>query len=256
MSAQPDIDPQIQNNLNQPRQASWRQYARLAVGSDAPGPFLRHELVTGALSGFPGALGLWLRRKLYPGLLAACGRGLILGRHVTIRGSGRIRLGKNVAIDDNAVLDARGAEASIEIGDGVLISRNTIVRARNGRIAIGAGSDVGANCILATDSRLEIGRDVLIAAFTYVTAGGHHRYEDPAVPIIRQGFVSKGGVTIGDDVWLGSHVAVLDGVSIGSGCVVGAHSLVNKSLAARSVAWGVPAIRQRERTAAPPLSPA
>lgn len=256
MSAQSEVDQQIQNNLNQPQQAAWRQYARLAVGDDALGPFLRHELVTGALCGFPGALGLWLRRKLYPGLLAACGRGLIVGRNVTIRGSGRIRLGKNVAIDDNAVLDARGAAASIEIGDGVLISRNTIVRARNGRIAIGAGSDIGANCILGTDSKLEIGRDVLIAAFTYVTAGGHHRYNDPAVPIIRQGFVSKGGVTIGDDVWLGSHVAVLDGVSIGSGSVVGAHSLVNKSLAERSIAWGVPATRRRERTAAAPHSPA
>jgi len=250
MSEQPDISRQIQNNLNQPNQASWRQYARLAVGGEALGPFLRYELVTGALSGFPGALGLWLRRKLYPGLMAACGRGLILGRNVTIRGAARIRIGKNVAIDDNAVLDARGAEASIENGDGVLISRNTIIRTRNGRIAIGAGSDVGSNCILGTDSRLEIGRDVLIAAFTYVTAGGHHRYDDPAVPIIRQGFISKGGVTIGDDVWIGSHTAVLDGVAIGSGCVVGAHSLVNKSLAARSIAWGIPATRQRERAPA------
>jgi acetyltransferase-like isoleucine patch superfamily enzyme len=250
VNAQPEISQQIQNNLNQPHQASWRQYARLAVGGEALGPFLRYELVTGTLSGFPGALGLWLRRKAYTGLFGACGRGLILGRNVTIRGAARIRIGKNVAIDDNAVLDARGAEASIEIGDGVLISRNTIVRTRNGRIAIGAGSDVGSNCILGTDSRLEIGRDVLIAAFTYVTAGGHHRYDDPSVPIIRQGFISKGGVTIGDDVWIGSHVAVLDGVSIGSGSVVGAHSLVNKSLAERSIAWGIPATRQRERASA------
>ncbi len=254
MSEQPDIDQQIQHSLNQPDQASWRQYARLAVGGEALGPFLHYEFVTGALAGFPGALGLWLRRKLYPGLFASCGRGLIIGRNVTIRGAARIRLGKNVALDDNVVLDARGAKAEIEIGDGVLVSRNTIIRARNGRIAIGAGSDVGTNCLLATDSRLDIGRDVLLAAFAYIAAGGHHRYDDPSVPIIRQGFVSKGGVTIGDDVWVGSHTVVLDGVSIGSGCVVGAHSLVNKSLGDRSIAWGVPATRQRER-AAPAAAP-
>lgn len=251
MREQPDIDQQIQQNLHQPGQSSWRQYARLAVGSDALGALIRYEFITGLLGGLGGALGLWLRRKLYPGLFASCGRGLIVGRNVTIRGAARIRLGKNVALDDNAVLDARGASAAIEIGDDVLVSRNTVIRARNGRIAIGAGSDIGTNCLLATDSRLEIGREVLLAAYTYISAGGHHRYDDPAVPIIRQGFVSKGGVTIADDVWIGSHTTVLDGVSIGTGCIVGAHSLVNKPLGDRAVAWGVPAVKQRERPAPP-----
>lgn len=241
------MDPQIQKNLHSPDTASWRQYARLAVGREGVGALLHYELVTGMLSGWPGAGGLWLRRKLYPGLLGSCGRGLIIGRNVTIRGASRIRLGRNVAIDDNVVLDARGAEASIELGDGVLISRNTILRARNGRIAIGAGSDIGANGLLATDSRLEMGRDVLIAAYVYVTAGGNHRYDDISRPIIRQGFTSKGGVRIGDDVWIGAQSTVLDGVAIGTGCVVGAHSLVNRSLAERSVAWGVPAVRRHER---------
>ncbi|HMO50390.1 MAG TPA: acyltransferase [Kiritimatiellia bacterium] len=252
MNDVPHIDQQIQKNLNQPNQPSWRQYARLAVGSEALGPFLRYEALTGLLGGFPGAFGLWLRRKSYPLLLGACGRGLIVGRNVTLRGASRIRIGKNVAIDDNVVIDARGADASIEIGDGVLISRNTIIRARNARISIGAGSDIGANCLLATDSRLEVGRDVLVAAYTYITAGGHHRYDDPETPIIRQGFISKGGVTIGDDVWIGSHGSILDGVTIGSGCVIGAHSLVNKSIDARGIAWGIPAVRRRERGAAAP----
>ncbi|MDY0146228.1 MAG: hypothetical protein RBS84_09620, partial [Kiritimatiellia bacterium] len=200
MNEQPVIDQQIQKNLHSPDAASWRQYARLAVGREGLGALLHYELVTGALSGWAGAAGLWLRRKLYPGLLASCGRGLIIGRNVTIRGAARIHIGRNVAIDDNVVLDARGAEASIKLGDGVLISRNTILRARNGRIAIGEGSDIGANCVLATDSQLEIGRDVLLAAYVYVTAGGNHRYEDVTTPIIRQGFSSKGGVHIGDDV--------------------------------------------------------
>ena len=249
MNENREIEQQIQKNLHVPGESSWRQYARLAVGREGFGALLRYELVTGPLSGWPGAAGLWLRRKLYPGLLGGCGRGLIVGRNVTIRGAANIRLGRNVAIDDNVVLDARGAEASIELGDGVLISRNTILRARNGRLAIGAGSDIGANCLLATDSRLEIGSEVLIAAYVYVTAGGTHRYDDVSRPIIQQGFERKGGVRIGDDVWIGAHSTVLDGVAIGSGCVVGAHSLVNHSLDDRGVAWGVPAVRRRDRGA-------
>lgn len=244
------IDQQIQKNIHQPQQASWRQYARLVVGSERLGPFLRHELVTGLLGSWPGAAGLWLRRKMYSGLFAACGRGLIAGRNVTLRGTANIKLGRNVALDDNVVLDARGPEALIEIGDGVLISRNTIIRARNGRIVIGDGADVGANCILATDSRLEIGCETLIAAFTYITAGGNHGYMDPTTPIIKQGFTSKGGVTIGDDVWLGSHTTVLDGVTVGRGAVIGAHSLVNKNIEPLAFAWGAPAVKRGQRGAA------
>lgn len=243
------LDQQIQKNINQPRQSSWRQYARLVVGTESLGALLRHEWRTGCFGSCAGAAGLWLRRKCYPGLFAACGRGLIVGRNVTLRGTANIRIGKNVAMDDNVVLDARGTDARIEIGDGVLISRNTIIRARNGRIAIGAGSDIGANCVLATDSKLEIGREVLIAAFTYITAGGNHNYRDPAVPIIQQGFTSKGGVVIGDDVWIGSHSTVMDGVTIGSGTVVGAHSLVNKAIEGSCIAWGVPAVKQKSRGA-------
>lgn len=244
------MEQQIQKNLNVAGEPAWRQYARLVVGGGGLGALLRHELVTGCFGNCPGALGLWLRRKLYPGLLGACGRGLIAGSQMTIRGAARIRLGNNVALDNNVVLDARGDNAEIVLGDNVLISRNTIIRARNGRIVIGEGSDIGANCLLATDSSLEIGREVLLAAYVYVAAGGNHRYDDVSRPIMQQGFVSKGGVRIGDDVWIGTHSTVLDGVTVGSGSVVGAHSLVNRSLAERSVAWGVPAVRRHERGAA------
>ncbi|MDZ4200477.1 MAG: acyltransferase, partial [Kiritimatiellia bacterium] len=197
--------------------------------------------------GWPGAAGLALRRAFYPMLFGAMGRGVTIGRNVTLRGASKIRIGRGVAIDDQVVLDARGDGGSIDIGDGVLISRNTILRARNGKIVIGAGSDIGANCILATDSRLEIGREVLVAAFCYLTAGGNHVYSDPNTPIIRQGFVSKGGVTIEDDVWIGSHTTVMDGVRIGKGTIVGSHSLVNKSLESLLLAWGSPALPRGKR---------
>jgi len=208
---------------------------------------LRYEFWTGLLGDCPGALGLALRRRCWRKLFGRCGRGVTIGRHVTLRGADRIFLGDRVVLDDNVVLDARGPRARIEIGDGALISRNTIVRNRGERLSIGAGSDIGANCIVATDSRLEIGRDVLLAAYTYITAGGNHNYADPDTPIIRQGFTSKGGVTLEDDIWIGAHTTITDGVRIGAGTIVGAHSLVNRDIEPRSIAWGVPARRQRAR---------
>jgi len=241
------MEQQIQNNLNQKNRASWRQFALLTVGTESLWALLRHEIVTGLLGGFPGALGFWLRRKIYPSLFASCGRGLIVGRNVTLRGTKKIHLGDNVALDDQTVLDARGEAACIKLGDRALISRNTIVRARNGLIQVGARADIGANCILATDSLLEIGDDALIAAFCYLIAGGNHRFDRTDVPINQQGFQSRGGIVLENDVWLGSHCAVQDGVRIGHGSIVGAHAMVNKSIEPLVIAWGVPAVKQRSR---------
>ncbi len=251
MNAEPAIDPQIQRALETPNQPRWKRYAALTVGTPGLGRLLLHELVTGLLGSCPGALGLALRAVGYRVLFPALGRGTTIGRNVTLRGTARIRIGRSVAIDDQVVLDARGPGASIEIGDGVILSRNTVVRARNGRIVIGAGSDIGTNCILATDSSLVIGRDVLVAAFCYLTAGGNHVFSDPDTPIIRQGMMSKGGIVVEDDVWIGSHASVLDGSHIETGTIIGAHALVNKRIPGRVIAWGQPARPQRTRSGEP-----
>ena len=59
----------------------------------------------------------------------------------------------------------------------------------------------------------------------------------------------KSPVRIGPDVWLGTKVTVLRGVSVGQGCVVAANAVVNKDLPAYSVAVGVPARVVRDRLA-------
>jgi|LakMenEpi03Aug12_release.lakeMendotaPanAssembly.Ray.scaffolds.fasta_scaffold194152_1 acetyltransferase-like isoleucine patch superfamily enzyme len=48
-------------------------------------------------------------------------------------------------------------------------------------------------------------------------------------------------VEIGNDVWIGANVNILDGVKIGHGAIIGANSLVTKNIPPYSVAFGVPA---------------
>ncbi|MBW1634629.1 MAG: acyltransferase [Deltaproteobacteria bacterium] len=238
---------QTQEQLKDCRVSAWRRYALLTVGRSRFGALLLYELITGTLCNFPGMAGFWLRQKFYRYIVSSLGKGVIIGRNVTIRGGAKIDIGDHVSIDDNVVIDARGENGLVLIGSGALISRNTILRARNASLTVGEGSDVGANCILATDSNLEVGKDVLIAAYSYLCAGGNHAYDRTDIPMIRQGFVSRGGVVIEDDVWIGSHAMIMDGVHIGKGSIIGVHSLVNKDIAEGSIAFGQPAVTRGNR---------
>ncbi|WP_352929524.1 acyltransferase [Mesorhizobium sp. M1088] len=87
---------------------------------------------------------------------------------------------------------------------------------------------------------LTIGRNCLIAPRVSIFAS-NHQYRDRNVDIRNQGTFSKGGIKIADDVWIGTGAIILDGVQIGEGCVVGAGSVVTKSLPDYAIVAGNPA---------------
>ena len=175
------------------------------------------------------------------------GRGISIGRNVTFRGPRKIFIGNNVVIEDGCCLDARGDNARIILGDNIVLARNTMLRTRGESIAIGDGTSIGANCIFGTDSNLVIGKDVLIAAYCYLAAGGSHNYDDSELPVIKQGVSRKGGIAIEDGAWIGAHTVVLDGAKILKGAIVGANSLVNSTLPGKSISFGTPAKIHRQR---------
>jgi acetyltransferase-like isoleucine patch superfamily enzyme len=221
-------------------------------GTSGWGPLLKHELITLVAQGIPGALGLALRRALYPSLLGACGRGVIFGQQVVLRHPGKIRIGNDVVIDDNCLLDAKGASnGGITIGDGVFIGRNTILSCKNGDIDLGNGVNIGFNCEIFSASRVSIGAQTLLAAYCYVI-GGDHDWSDAAAPVLAQGRQSS-GVSIGEGAWLGAGAKVLDGLSIGDRAVIGAGAVVREAVPAGAIAVGVPAriVGQREVMAQP-----
>ncbi len=224
-----------------------RKYAMLVTGKPSLAGLIRYEMVMKCFSGIFGGCGIFLRRLFYRSLLGGMGCNVVIGRHVVIRGPARIIMGNNVLIDDNCVLDARGENSEIKIGDGVVISRNTIIRARNALVSVGDGADIGCNCLLGTDSKLSVGREVLIGAYSYLCAGGRHRFDGPETSVISHGLEPGVGISVEDGAWIGARVTVLDGVTVGKGAVIGAHSLITKSMPAMSVSYGVPASVRRQR---------
>jgi len=244
--------PRAQDQLFDRRSSAREKYAQLVVGRSGWGALIKHELITLASQGVPGALGLALRQRLYPALLGSCGRGVVFGQNVVMRHPGKIHIGNDVVVDDNCLLDAKGTtNEGISIGSGVFIGRNTILSCKDGNIRLEDGANIGFNCELFSASRVHIGRDTLIAAYCYVI-GGDHDFSDPSVPVLTQVRRST-GVSVGDGVWLGAGAKILDGVTIGDRAVIGAGAVVRESVPAGAIAVGVPAriVSQREPAVTP-----
>ena len=229
-----------QDQLFDAATSSRGKYAALVVGRPGLFALLAYEFVITLAQPRAGALGLALRKMLYPLLLGACGRNVVFGQNVALRHPHKIRVGNNVVIDDNCLLDAKGeTNRGIRLGDGVFIGRNTILSCKNGDIDLGDGANVGFNCELFSASRVTVGRSVLMAAYTYVI-GGDHDFSDPAKAVIEQRRVSS-GVTIGDGAWIGAGAKILDGVTIGPHAVIGAAAVVREDVPAAAIAVGIPA---------------
>jgi acetyltransferase-like isoleucine patch superfamily enzyme len=235
-----DAIARIQEQLAALGKSPRTKYSDLIVGRPGIGALLKYEFVVTLAQSRAGALGLVLRKRLYPWLLGSCGRNVVFGQNVVLRHPHKIHIGHDVVIDDNCLLDAKGeTNRGIRIGDGVFIGRNTILSCKNGDIEVGDASNIGFNCELFSASRVTIGRSVLMAAYGYVI-GGDHDFSDPAKAVLAQSRTST-GVVIGDGVWMGAGAKVLDGVEIGPLAVIGAAAVVRENVPASAIAVGIPA---------------
>jgi virginiamycin A acetyltransferase len=131
----------------------------------------------------------------------------------------------------------------IVVGEGAVIDAFVKIKPAggDGDVVIGPGAVINSGCVLYSGHGIRIGANVLIAA-NCTFAATNHAFADPDRPIREQGFgASRGGIVIGDDVWIGANVVLLDGAHVGDGSVVGAASLVRGELPPFCIAYGVPA---------------
>ena len=238
-SERPPVIPRAQDQLFRGGSAR-NKYSALIVGRPGLGALIGYELVVLIAQSVPGALGLALRRALYPMLLGSCGRNVVFGQNVSLRHPHKIHIADNVVVDDQCLLDAKGeSNDGIRIGSGVFIGRNTILSCKNGDIALGDEANIGFNCEIFSASRVTIGAGTLVAAYAYLI-GGDHEAADRARPVNEQTRVSR-GIAVGAGAWIGAGAKVLDGVSIGDRAVVGAGAVVRSDVPAGATAVGVPA---------------
>ena len=232
--------PRAQDQLFAKETSAREKYAALVVGKTGLGSLLKYELIVMLTQTCPGALGLALRKTLYPLLLGSCGHNVVFGQNVVLRHPHKIHVRDNVVIDDNCLIDAKGeSNEGIRIGSGVFIGRNSILSCKNGDIELAQGANIGFNCEIFSASRVQIGANVLMAAYSYVI-GGDHDFSDPSRSVLEQTRHSV-GVTIGEGAWIGAGAKILDGVTVGEGAIIGAAAVVREDVGPRAVAVGIPA---------------
>lgn len=119
------------------------------------------------------------------------------------------------------------------------------------RICIGNGS-YGPVCIVSAckSPHLTIGSYVSIAQdVTFIISAGHRYDCFSTYPfhvmnnLATFEAVEKGGITVGDDVWIGFGATVMDGVTVGRGAIIGARAVVTHDVAPYEIVAGVPAKR-------------
>lgn len=160
-----------------------------------------------------------------------------------------VSLGKNCECRGLPII-RRHPGSRIEIGDGCSFNSNPkahqggIARpcilwtlSEHARIQIGGGCGFSGT-VISAEREILIGRRVRCGTNTRIMDSDMHsddRRVSGAKPVVLE-----------DDVWLGMNTLVVKGVTIGRGTLVGANSLVNKSMPAHVVAAGIPARVIRE----------
>ena len=244
----------VRSKLFGGNKSAIRRYADLVVGSDAGyWQLFKYELVTTLLGRLPGALGLVLRRIFYPGLFKSCGRGVVFGYDVVVRNGKNVTVGDNVIFDDGCLVDGRGAGPElVVIGNRVILNRGVMLQAKIGPVHIGDDCDIGSSSIVHAQGGTFIGKEVVIGGGAKISGGV---FQIDALAEVdgseqaerAQSRFTNGPIRIGDRCLIGMGCIFLDGVDVGEGTIIGAGSIVTKSLPPYVVAAGSPARMLRER---------
>lgn len=193
------------------------------------------------LGGIPNLfLGPVFRRIGYKLIFSKLGQHVYIQNGVEFLGTEVIHIDDHVHICRNVRINARGPNNQVKIGAKTSLQHGADIRSLDcSQVDIGEDTFIGPYVCMTGPGDIRIGKHCAIAAHSGLFAN-NHKFADPTRIIHEQG-VSRKGIVIEDNCWLGHGVTVLDGITIGEGSVIGAGAVVSKNIPPGSVAVGVPA---------------
>ena len=130
--------------------------------------------------------------------------------------------GFEIGSDVSVVSSAKFKLKNLSIGDGSFIGHETLIAGGDAWVKIGKNVDIAPRCLIVT---------------------GTHAIGGPAR---RAGEGISLEIVIGSGTWIGAHCTIIGGVTIGSGCIIAAGSLVNKDMDDDQLIAGIPAKEVRD----------
>lgn len=106
------------------------------------------------------------------------------------------------------------------------------------KLSIGDNSSLGIRSVL--QGSVIIGNNVMMGPEVYIYTQNHN-HQRTDIPMIEQGYEIEKPVIIKNDVWIGSRVTILPGVTVGNGSIIGASAVVTKDVPDYTVVAGNPA---------------
>lgn len=201
------------------------------------------EQVTLRIFGWiPTPIGMAVRSIAYRAILEMNGWAAI-DHGVRLAYCSGIRLSHGSYLDQGVYLHA--TPQGIDIGARTIVMHGAVLHVYNFRsiphsgISIGSDSLIGEYSVIRGQGGVQIGDRVYTSPFVQIIAV-NHVYDDPDRSFVEQGITAE-GITIEDDVWLGSGAIITDGVTVGHGSVVAAGAVVTQDVPPRTVVAGVPA---------------
>ena len=157
----------------------------------------------------------------------------------------QIRVGNNVEFRRSLEIRSHG-NSQVIIGDNVRVDRGVrILAANEAQINIGSKVRIGLYSVFNGGDSITIGNKSLVSGFVYLQTS-MHGHAQRELSVQDQGY-KHAPVVLEQDVWLGTHVVILPGVTLSQGVVVGSNAVVTKSVAAFTVVGGIPAKELKER---------
>ena len=163
------------------------------------------------------------------------------GKNCCLEISGDVKIGKQVYIGDQVSLIVEKG-AALHIADHSFIGESCYIKCFGGQIEIGRDVSINSKSFINGCGGVTIGDNTRIGTQSIIIAS-NHKFDDPNVLV--KDAITKQGVQLGENIWLGARVTVLDGVQIANDTVIGACSLVTKPLTESGVYVGVPAKKMK-----------
>ncbi len=156
--------------------------------------------------------------------------------------------GSKIIIEDNVTLKPFNKNNTLKIEDCITICKNCIIHSNS----IGKYTYISQGCTIYASkigSFCSIGSYIGInqARHPINNVSTHGFFYKPQYGIVEHSNVGLQDVRIGHDVWIGFGSYVSGGVNIGTGAIIGAHSVVTKDVPPYAIAMGAPAVVKRYR---------